>query len=127
MSHLPFCTIGIRPIFSLSEADLKKSLLSPALYEASVRPRINASHAVHVQLDIQVIYILGLVCSVNHQSYYSNGKGWGITAPTFNLLPTLVLRPILHNDRILSYKGIKFTMKCFMYLWITQSQMADRL
>nr|XP_022328107.1 acetylcholine receptor subunit beta-type unc-29-like [Crassostrea virginica] len=51
---------GIRPIFSLMEADLKKSLLSPVVYDPSVRPRINASHVVHVQLDIQVIYILGL-------------------------------------------------------------------
>nr|XP_019923394.2 acetylcholine receptor subunit beta-type unc-29-like [Crassostrea gigas] len=52
--------IGIRPILSLTEADLKRSLLSSAVYDPSVRPRINASHAVHVQLDVQVVYIIGL-------------------------------------------------------------------
>ncbi|XP_065930830.1 acetylcholine receptor subunit beta-like [Magallana gigas] len=52
--------IGIRPILSLTEADLKRSLLSSAVYDPSVRPRINASHAVHVQLDVHVVYIVGL-------------------------------------------------------------------
>nr|XP_034304326.1 acetylcholine receptor subunit beta [Crassostrea gigas] len=53
-------TVGIRPILSLTEADLKRSLLSSAVYDPSVRPRINASHAVHVQLDVHVVYIVGL-------------------------------------------------------------------
>lgn len=56
---------GIRPILSLTEADLKRSLLSSAVYDPSVRPRINASHAVHVQLDVHVVYIVGLVSIAN--------------------------------------------------------------
>lgn len=52
--------IGIRTILSLTEADLKRNLLSPAMYDPSVRPRINASHAVHVKMDVHVVYIIGL-------------------------------------------------------------------
>lgn len=63
--NAPCVSTGIRPILSLTEADLKRSLLSSAVYDPSVRPRINASHAVHVQLDVHVVYIVGLVSIAN--------------------------------------------------------------
>ena len=112
-------------------------MLSPALYEASVRPRINASHAVHVQLDIQVVYILGLVslnfsCDVIFFSKPSiilqHWEGMGDYSPQFQFAPDVSVKTDIEQClNFLSHKVIKLVMKCFMYLWIIQSQMTNRL
>ncbi|XP_056012610.1 acetylcholine receptor subunit gamma-like [Ostrea edulis] len=52
--------LGILPVLSLHEVDLKRNLLDSTVYDKSVRPRINATHTVNVKISVTSVYIVDL-------------------------------------------------------------------
>jgi hypothetical protein len=52
---------GAQSVLSLNEVDLKRSLLDPAVYDKTVRPRINASHTVKVDVGFTNVFVIELV------------------------------------------------------------------
>lgn len=55
---------GIRPILSVNEVDLKRNLLDPAVFDKTVRPRINTSHTVNVQIGVTSVFVTDLVSTL---------------------------------------------------------------
>ncbi|XP_061172436.1 neuronal acetylcholine receptor subunit alpha-6-like [Saccostrea echinata] len=52
--------LGIHGILCLKETDLKRNLLASGMYDRTVRPRLNATETVHVQIGLVNIHIIGL-------------------------------------------------------------------
>ncbi|XP_056013336.1 acetylcholine receptor subunit beta-like 1 [Ostrea edulis] len=60
MSWYLLILLGIRPILSVNEVDLKRNLLDPSVFDKTVRPRINTSHTVNVQIGVTSVFVTDL-------------------------------------------------------------------
>ncbi|XP_048773871.1 acetylcholine receptor subunit beta-like [Ostrea edulis] len=58
--HMLLILLGVNYVLSLNEVDLKRMLFSPAVYDKSVRPRINATHTVEVGVGFTNVFVVDL-------------------------------------------------------------------
>ncbi|XP_048773869.2 neuronal acetylcholine receptor subunit beta-4-like isoform X1 [Ostrea edulis] len=49
---------GFHSVLSLNEVDLKRSLLDPTVYDKTVRPRINTTHTVKVEVGFTNVFVV---------------------------------------------------------------------